>query len=119
MVGGRGGAAQVSAIAPSCMPIALSLSVLGAGIAVGVAGAMFEVMLNVLYGSVCLGGGCSDGGRGVGMEWMPSTRGVHGRRGVRTVNIVYTLSTWRGHWRSVGSSLFFLHLVFLLAGMAF
>lgn len=88
VVGGRGGAAQVTAIAPSCMPIALSLSVLGAGIAVGVAGAMFEVMLNVLYGSVCFGGGCSDGGRCVDMAWMPSTRSLHGRRGVRDVHSV-------------------------------
>jgi len=38
-----------------CMPAALSLSVLGAGIAIGVAGAIFEVMLNVMYGSVRLG----------------------------------------------------------------
>ncbi|OSX69261.1 hypothetical protein BU14_1684s0001 [Porphyra umbilicalis] len=32
-----------------CMPAALSLSVLGAGIAIGVAGAIFEVMLNVIH----------------------------------------------------------------------
>lgn len=49
--GVRGVAAHATAIAPSCVPVALSLSVLGAGIALGIAGAMFEVMLNVLYGS--------------------------------------------------------------------
>lgn len=99
VVGGRGWAAHITAIAPSCMPVALSLSVLGAGIAVGVAGAMFEVMLNVLYGSVCFDVGCSDGGRAIVMEFIRSTRGVPGRRGVRTVDVVCTLGTWRGRWR--------------------
>lgn len=54
-------AAHATAIAPSCVPVALSLSVLGAGIALGIAGAMFEVMLNVLYGSVCLAAAAATG----------------------------------------------------------
>eukprot|EP00168_Porphyra_purpurea_P013501 TRINITY_DN3734_c0_g1_i2.p4 TRINITY_DN3734_c0_g1~~TRINITY_DN3734_c0_g1_i2.p4 ORF type:complete len:174 (+),score=7.78 TRINITY_DN3734_c0_g1_i2:483-1004(+) len=52
---GRARTVPVAVIGPSCMPAALSLSVLGAGVAIGVAGAIFEVMLNVLYGSVRLG----------------------------------------------------------------
>lgn len=60
---GRKRTVPLAVFGPSCMPAALSLSVLGAGVAIGVAGAIFEVMLNVLYGSVRLGARPS-------AEWM-------------------------------------------------